>query len=87
MNLIITQAMAVTTLAKVLVDLTKMAFPDAAKWLFPVLAMVYSTLIGILMMLSSNVPLDSASIAQAILSAILAAGAAIGVTELQKRVQ
>lgn len=87
MNLFITQAMAITTLAKVLVDMVKMAAPDAPKWVFPALALGFSILIGVLMLSASGVPLSSENISQAILSAILAAGAAIGVTELQKKVQ
>lgn len=83
----LTQAMAVTTLAKVLVDMTKMAAPDAPKWIFPLVALAYSLLISMLLMTANGMVLDSVNISQGILNAILAAGAAIGVTELQKRVQ
>lgn len=84
---LITQAMAVTTLAKILVDMTKMAVPDAPKWIFPIIALGFSIIISILLMTANGMVLDSVNISQGILTAILAAGAAIGVTELQKRVQ
>jgi len=84
---LITQAMAVTTLAKILVDMTKMTAPDAPKWIFPVAALGYSLVISMLLMTANGMVLDSINISQAILTAILASGAAIGVTELQKRVQ
>lgn len=86
MNDIITEAMAITTLTKILVDMTKMAVPDLPKWLGPVGALVYAIVIGQLMILASGVVLTPQGVSMSILSAILAAGAAVGVTELQKRV-
>jgi hypothetical protein len=87
-GLVLTQSvLAVVTLAKVLVDMTKMAVPDAPKWIFPLVALGYSLLISLLFTVADGMLLDAVNISQAILNAILAAGAAIGVTELQKRVQ
>jgi len=87
-GLVLTQSvLAVVTLAKVLVDMTKMAVPDAPKWIFPLVALGYSLLISLLFTVANGLLLDAVTVSQAILEAILAAGAAIGVTELQKRVQ
>jgi hypothetical protein len=87
MESLITQAMAITTISKILVDMTRLGFPTLPKWVPPLAALVYSIVIAQLLLVASGADLTRADIAQSILSGILAAGTAIGVTELQKRVQ
>lgn len=87
MNDIVTQAIAITTIAKILVDMTKLGFPTMPTWVPPVCALVYSITVAQLFVIATGVDVSRQDVAQSILSGILAAGAAIGVTELQKRVQ
>jgi hypothetical protein len=87
MDSLITQAIAVTTIAKVLVDMTKLGFPTMPKWVPPIAALIYGITIAQLTLVASGSELTRVDIAQSILVGILAAGASIGVTELQKRVQ
>jgi len=87
METLVMQAIAVTTISKILVDMTKLGFPTMPSWVPPLAALVYSIAVAQLMLVASGVDLTRANIAQSILAGILAAGAAIGVTELQKRVQ
>lgn len=87
MDALITQAMAVTTISKILVDMTKLGFPTMPSWVPPLAALIYSIVVAQLMLVATGVDLSRANIAQSILAGILAAGTAIGVTELQKRVQ
>jgi len=87
MESLITQAMAITTISKILVDMTRLGFPTLPKWVPPLAALVYSIVIAQLLLVASGADLNRADIAQSVLSGILAAGTAIGVTELQKRAQ
>ena len=86
METLIIQAMAITTVAKVLVDMTRLGYPKAPRWIWPVAALVYSVVVSLLILAATGDAVTAQSVAQSILSAILAAGAAVGVTELQKRV-
>lgn len=80
---IIIQAMAATTFAKVLVDITKRIIGTEARFL-PLLAIVYGIMTAILLALASEAVINSKNAAIMILVGILAGGGAVGVTELQK---
>ena len=81
---ILQQALASATIAKVLVDLIRQTakFP---KWTYSILSLGFGIFASLLFVLSSEVALNSQTVSQAILAGILAAGSAVGVTELQKR--
>ena len=82
---ITTKTLAIVTIVKVLVDMAKMAVPEMPKWLPPVVAVPFGIITAVLLDLAGGIPLTPATIATSILAGILAAGAAVGVTELQKR--
>lgn len=82
---ILVLAAAGTTFAKVLVDLVKMAAPAAPGWSLPLLALLFGVGVVALLMLANGQPLTQASAATVILSGILSAGSAVGVTELGRR--
>lgn len=84
MDVVIGLALAATTIVKVLIDILKMAW-DAPRWASPVLAVVLGPAAVILLMLASDQQLTSQLLAQAVLSGWLAAGGAVGVTELARR--
>ena len=82
--IILQQALAAATICKILVDLIRQT-TKCESWLLPILAIVFGILSSICISLSVN-PTISVSIAsQSIIAGILAAGSAMGVTELQKR--
>ena len=72
---IITLALAAATIVKVLVDLVKMAV-SVPQWVPPSLA---------LLLVANGKTIDVQLGSLAVLAGILAAGSAVGVTELQKR--
>jgi hypothetical protein len=80
---IILLALAGATVAKTLVDLLKMAM-DTPRWVQPAAGIVAGILTILLMEVADRVAIDLAVGAQIVLAGILAAGSAIGVTELQK---
>lgn len=84
---IITWALASATVAKAAVDLVRMGLPALPSWVPPLLAVVAGIGAVLLLMLSASVPLSAQSAATAVLAGILAAGSAVGVTELGKRAQ
>lgn len=77
-------AMALTTLTKVLVDMTKLSGIKSPKWLWPALALIYAIISSMLLLVSSSNPITPQAVAISLIKAIVSAGAAIGVTELQK---
>jgi hypothetical protein len=81
---ILQQALASATLTKILVDLVRQT-AKCKSWTFPLLAVAFGIISSLLLALSVNVPLDVPIISKSIIAGILAAGSAIGVTELQKR--
>ena len=87
MNDLMTEAMAITTIVKILVDMVQLGMPTMPKWVKPLSALVFGIVVGQLFLLSNGDELTRQAIATSILTGVLAAGAAIGITELQKRVQ
>lgn len=87
MNDLMTETMAITTVVKILVDMTQLGMPTMPKWFKPLSAVIYGIVVGQLFLLSNGDEVTRQAIATSILSGVLSAGAAIGVTELQKRVQ
>jgi TRAP-type C4-dicarboxylate transport system permease small subunit len=84
LDVLIGTSLAATTIAKVLVDVVKNAFPNRPTWVSPVLAIVFGILAAFTIMLTGETELTRAVIAQSLLAGILAGGSAVGVTELQR---
>ena len=82
--LIIQEALACATLCKIMVDLVRQT-AKFESWIFPILAIVFGIISSFLLVLSSNPVIDVGVISRAVITGILAAGSAMGVTELQKR--
>ena len=82
---ITTKTLAIVTIVKILVDMVKMAVPNMPTYVPPLAATIFGILAAILVDMASGTVLNGQSIATSILAGILAAGGAIGVTELQKR--
>lgn len=81
---ILTLALATTTIAKILVDMIRLGGPLPA-WASPVLALLTAICVANLLQVAAGVALTPATEATAILAGILAAGTAVGVTELARR--
>lgn len=86
MDSIIELATAAATIAKVIVDIIRMA-ADLPRWLPPALAIIGGIGSVVLLMIANRIGLDSAVLAQSVLAGILAGGLAVGVTELGARAQ
>ena len=84
--LILQQALAAATICKVLVDLVRQS-TKIEGWKAPLLALVFGITSSLLLVLAQEDLLNAKIISQSIIAGILAAGSAVGVTELQKRVQ
>lgn len=78
-------AAAATTLVKVIVDMLRLAFPNRPSWVSPVLAVVLGPPVTLLLMIANGNAVTEVLVAQAAVAGILAGGAAIGVTEAQRR--
>lgn len=75
-----------TMICKVFVDILRIMFKtDLQSWISPTMALVSSPIIVTLLMISNGVVINTSSVAQIILASILVTGAAIGVTEVQKK--
>lgn len=85
MDDITTKTLAIVTIVKILVDMVKIANPNIQTYVPPLAATIFGILTAILLDMASGTALNGQSIATSILAGILAAGGAIGVTELQKR--
>lgn len=83
-SLIIQETLAAATICKVLVDLVRQT-AKVESWSYPLLALFFGIISSILLILSTNTVLDTNTVSRAVISGILAAGSAMGVTELQKR--
>ena len=81
---IIQLTLASTTLAKVLVDLIRQT-AKVPSWSYPLLALVFGIISSLLFIGSYGVEFTIPIISQGIISGIMAAGSAVGITELQKR--
>jgi hypothetical protein len=84
---IITQSLAVSVIVKVVVDTIRYNTKSTNSSIWPVMAIATGIVVAFLYHLSSGQQLNTATIAQQILIGIMAAGQAIGVTELQKKAQ
>jgi hypothetical protein len=84
MQSILTLAAAATTFAKLLVDIVRMTGAKPT-WLSPVLALMFGVASVLLLMVAGGEVLTAQSVAQAVLAGVLAAGGAVGVTELSRR--
>jgi len=82
---ITTKTLAIITIVKILVDMVKIAVPSMPAYVRPLTATTFGIITAILVDLAGGTILNTQMIAQSILAGILAAGGAIGVTELQKR--
>lgn len=83
-GIILQQALAAATICKILVDLVRQT-TKCETWLLPILAILFGIVASILISLSINPLITVSIISQSIIAGILAAGSAMGVTELQKR--
>lgn len=64
-----------------------MALNDPPQWVPPVIALVLGPVVVLLLMVASSAPNTWQSVAQAVLAGLMAAGIAVGVTDLGKRAQ
>lgn len=87
LNSILVLSAAGTTFAKLLVDLARLGVPNAPSWLWPLLAALFGVGVVLLLMLANDVALTQQAVAQGILAGVLSAAGAVGITEVQKRVQ
>jgi hypothetical protein len=83
---IITTALATATIAKILVDLVR-ATQRMPAWASPLLALGFSIIAAFLLQLAGGGDVTLQTVASDIIAGILAAGTAVGTTELQKRGQ
>jgi len=72
----VADVLTLTTLVKVVVDIVQLAWPNRPAWIPPALALASAVLLAAL-------GLNAAGAWDILSTAILAAGAAVGVTELQ----
>jgi hypothetical protein len=83
-GLILQQALAAATICKIIVDLVRQT-TKCPTWILPVLAILFGILSSVFISLSMNPVINVTNFAQSVIAGILAAGSAMGVTELQKR--
>lgn len=85
---IISLSLAVATILKVLIDLLRITLQSAGikmvKTFIPLIALFFGPALCILVIVATGATLSSDAIAQALIAGVLAAGQAVGVTELQK---
>jgi membrane-associated protease RseP (regulator of RpoE activity) len=82
---IITISLAATVIAKVLVDLVR-AIQNLPSWLSPILAVLFGIAAAFLLQVAAGTVLTLQMAAVSTLAGIIAGGAAVGTTELQKNV-
>ena len=75
---------AVTAVVKVLVDLFQLAWPERPSSAPPIMALATGVAVAFLMVVAGGQAVTEAVAAQAVLVGVLAAGGAVGVTELQE---
>ena len=83
MDSILILAAAAAMFAKAIVDMARIAV-DLPRWGPPVVALIVGIGAVILLMLADSVVLTGAVLATSVLAGILAAGSAVGVTELAR---
>jgi len=86
---IITQSMASAMVVKIVIDIfryfCKIQQVDYPAWTFPILSIFLGVAVSALMAIADGQFVTLQACAQFVISGVLAAGQAIGVTELQKR--
>ena len=83
---ILVLALAAASIAKILVDVVRMAFPDnRPNWVSTVLAVAFGILAAFLMLMSNGEMITQQTIAQTMIAGILAGGSAVGITELGRK--
>lgn len=87
MDSILMLALSATTIVKVLVDLVKLGWGSVPQAIPPAVATVTGVGIVVALLVADGQALTQQAMAQAILAGILAAGGAVGVTELSNRAQ
>lgn len=84
MDNIIIVATAGGSIAKIFIDILRMGV-DMPRWLPPLLALIVSPALVVLFQVAAGVALTTEMLATCALAGILAAGYAVGATELSKR--
>ncbi len=82
---ILTASLAAASIAKILVDILRMAFPNRPSWVSPVLAIAFGILSALLLSIANGTEITQTMIAQNIIAGILAGGSSVALTEIQKR--
>jgi hypothetical protein len=79
-------AVVATVFVKVLIDVIRMAFPmQMPTWGSPVLALVFGQVFVFLITVSGGEVIQPSVVSDIILAGVLAAGSAVGVTDLSRR--
>lgn len=78
-------SVAATTLVKVAVDIVRLAFVVPPRWMSPLLAVIIGPIVAMLLVLESGVLMSDQTVARCFLAGLLAAGGAVGVTELARK--
>lgn len=79
-------ALVATVFVKVFIDVVRLAFPtQMPTWLSPVLALVLGQVFVFLITISGGEVILASVISDIILAGVLAAGSAVGVTDLARR--
>lgn len=84
MDNILVQAVAATMFAKVLTDIVKTTPLQTVGWVPVALAVLFGQLAAFLLAMYGGVALNTQAASGCVLVGVLAAGGAVGVTELQK---
>lgn len=84
---ILTIALASAGIAKILVDVVRLGFPNRPTWVSPVLAILFGIISATILALSNGDALTVQTLAQNIIAGVLSGGSAIGITELSNRAQ
>lgn len=82
---IVTLSLAAASIAKILVDLVRMAFPNRPQWVSPVLAICFGIFTSLMLSVANGVMIEPQMIAQNVIAGILAGGSSVAITELSKR--
>jgi hypothetical protein len=88
-NNILIQAVAAAMFAKVMVDMVKMTPAQTLGWVLVLLAFAFGQVSSFLLYFATvdGAALSARAVSNCVLVGILAAGSAIGVTELQKKAE
>lgn len=86
---LILQSSAAALYCKVLVDIwryyNRSAQHDIPGWFYAILSVIIGVLVSTLLSISQQIEMTPSTLASCVLTGIIAAAQAIGVTELQKR--